>query len=194
MDKKELKAQAKAQKAQLKAEAKARKAEAKKQKREQAKKEFRELREETKQEFRKAREEAKQDFKDMREGWKQYRLDNRHSMSFDVYTLNAPSATLSKPLPNKKWDVTGSTTQFLEGHVGSRSTATRVAGGALLGGGAGAVVGSVAKKTTGNHLIMIDFADGDFLEIKVKPEDLVQAQKFVMCMNAVSERGPIEES
>lgn len=155
MDKKELKAQAKAQKAQLKAEAKARKAEIKAQKQEAA---------------------------------KQKRIAHRYTMMLDQYLLNGEKGTLETALPKRVWELQGAKAQLIEGHVANRSTATRVLGGAVLGGGAGAVVGAVAKKTTGGHVVIVDFADGDFIEIKVKPEKIAQAQKFVMNINAVGAR------
>lgn len=66
--------------------------------------------------------------------------------------------------------------------TGARTTATRVAAGAVLAGPVGAVVGAVAKKGTSGeagHLVFTDVQGVDVARVMVAPKDVNAAKVFV---------------
>lgn len=79
--------------------------------------------------------------------------------------------------------VAGARATIDAGQLGSRMTATRVVGGAVLFGPVGALLGGLAKKKTGDAFLNIELADGRFIIEHVKRKDLKEANRFVKEVN-----------
>lgn len=68
----------------------------------------------------------------------------------------------------------------------SRVTATRVAAGAVIAGPVGALIGGMAKKSTGQAYVVVTAADGRVLSASGKGKELGKAAEIVSKINARS--------
>ena len=79
-------------------------------------------------------------------------------------------------------DLTDAHAEYSLGAPGSRMTAARVAGGAVLFGPAGAIVGALARKDRTRLYIDVETTAG-LIEIVAKASDERAARKFVRMIN-----------
>lgn len=83
--------------------------------------------------------------------------------------------------------VAGAHAEIVDAFDGSRMTASRVVGGAVLLGPVGAVIGALARKDTSAIVVAVTFADGHVAYVQVPRKRNVEARKFVDLVNAASE-------
>lgn len=88
--------------------------------------------------------------------------------------------------------VAGAHAEIVDAFDGSRMTASRVVGGAVLLGPVGAVIGALARKDTSAIVVAVTFADGHIAYAQVPRKRNVEARKFVDLVNAASEHYAVE--
>lgn len=72
------------------------------------------------------------------------------------------------------------------GIAGSRVSATRLVGGAILGGGAGALIGAVARKDQSSIFLTIEFSDGTILVEEFPASDEGDGRRFAARINSIA--------
>src|SRR5690606_2004281 len=83
--------------------------------------------------------------------------------------------------------VAGAHAEIVDAFDGSRMTASRVVGGAVLLGPVGAVIGALARKDTSAVVVAVTFADGHVAYAQVPRKRNIEARKFVDLVNAAAE-------
>lgn len=83
--------------------------------------------------------------------------------------------------------VAGAHAEIVDAFDGSRMTASRIVGGAVLLGPVGAVIGALARKDTSAIVVAVTFADGHVAYAQVPRKRNIEARKFVDLVNAAAE-------
>lgn len=82
-----------------------------------------------------------------------------------------------------EYDLKGARALVDSGQLGKRMTATRVIGGGVIFGPVGALIGGMAKKSTGDAFLNIELADGRLIIEPVKKKQIKEANKFAQKIN-----------
>lgn len=82
-----------------------------------------------------------------------------------------------------EYDLEGARALVDSGQLGKRMTATRVIGGGVIFGPVGALIGGMAKKSTGDAFLNIELADGRLIIEPVKKKQIKEANKFAQKIN-----------
>ena len=88
-----------------------------------------------------------------------------------------------------RWSIVGATATVEDGRdIPGRTTATRVAVGAIVAGPIGAIVGGMFKKDRTKVYVVIDLADGGQVVIDAPVKDTDKARAFASKVNASAAR------
>lgn len=79
--------------------------------------------------------------------------------------------------------VAGATAEYESGADQRRTTLTRVAGGAIIAGPAGAIVGGMFKKNESRGYVTVTFPDGDVAVIDGPIKDEKKLREFAIIVN-----------
>ncbi|MDV6209928.1 DUF2510 domain-containing protein [Rhodococcus erythropolis] len=87
----------------------------------------------------------------------------------------------------QSWPVVGAKASIESAGIArSRISATRLVGGAILGGGAGALVGAVARKDQSSIFLTIELADGTILVEEFPARDEGEGRRFAARINSMA--------
>lgn len=84
---------------------------------------------------------------------------------------------------NDEYDIAGARATIDAGQIGKKMTATRVIGGGVLFGPVGALIGGMAKKSTGDAFLNIELGDGRLIVEPVKKKEMKKANEFAQQVN-----------
>lgn len=88
----------------------------------------------------------------------------------------------------QKWPILGCTLEVADNGTDSdRATITRIAGGALIAGGTGAIIGGLAKKSNAAGYMTLTTPEG-VRQMKLRGKEVQQAKTFEMKFHLEQER------